>query len=84
MKKRLFALLLAVGMILCLAACGGGSNAASSASAAKDSSQSAAAPTAAAEETPAKEDSRSRARGICPGARGSRGARYRSAPVRRQ
>ena len=57
MKKRLFALLLAVGMILCLAACGGGSNAASSASAAKDSSQSAAAPTAAAEETPAKEDS---------------------------
>ena len=57
MKKRLFALLLAVGMVLCLAACGGGSNAASSASAAKDSSQSAAAPTAAAEETPVKEDS---------------------------
>ena len=55
MKKRLFALLLAVSLVLCLAGCGGSSNAASSASAAKDSSQSAAAPTAAAEEIPAED-----------------------------
>lgn len=57
MKKRLFALLLAVCMVVCLAACGGNSSAAASASAAKDSTQSAAAPTAAAEETPAAEES---------------------------
>lgn len=84
MKKRLFALLLAVGMILCLAACGGGSNAASSASAAKDSSPECSCSHRSGSGDPRKGGFRSRARGICSGARGSRGARYRSAPVRRQ